>query len=241
MRFLLKSRTTIKSLCFKRGARVRDWSPFVVLFFAYEAMYGFADNIAGIVHELKRVEMLIFGTIPTLVLQQFYRNPVLDYAGAFFYSLHFIVPATFGFIVWKYAPKNYWKYLFAFMLVSYGALITFMVYPTAPPLFGADATRILYEVGKETGAPSYGSVFAYFESNPFAAFPRLHSAYPWLVSLFAIKIKRIKALPILLIPIGIWFSAVYLGEHYVIDVLGGITYSTCAFFLAEKLVPRLSL
>jgi membrane-associated phospholipid phosphatase len=61
--------------------------------------------------------------------------------------------------------------------------------------------------------------------------------YPWMISLYAFKIKKAKALPILVFPIGVWFSAVYLGEHYVIDVIGGIVYGTCAFLIAEKLIP----
>jgi membrane-associated phospholipid phosphatase len=44
-------------------------------------------------------------------------------------------------------------------------------------------------------------------------------------------------LPILVFPFGVWFSAVYLGEHYVVDILGGIVYATIAFFFAEKIIP----
>jgi membrane-associated phospholipid phosphatase len=58
-----------------------------------------------------------------------------------------------------------------------------------------------------------------------------------LISLYALKIKKAKALPILVFPAGVWFSAVYLGEHYVVDLIGGIIYGTCAFLLVEKLVP----
>jgi len=219
---------------------IRDWIPFTALFIAYEAMYGIADNISSIVHvnELINAEFQIFGEIPTLVLQQFYRNPFFDYIGAFFYSLHFIVPTVFGFILWRYSPKNYWKYTIAFLLCSYSALITFMIYPSAPPWFGLKASRILFQVDHDIGVPVYATIFDYIQPNPFAAFPSLHAAYPWLISLYAIKIKRTKALPILLIPIGVWFSAVYLGEHYIIDLLGGVIYSTCSFFLVEKLISR---
>jgi len=219
----------------------RDWVPFLSLFLAYEAMYGIVGNISGAVHvsELMNTESQIFGSIPTLILQQFYRNPVFDYIGAFFYSLHFIIPTVFGFVLWKYSPKNYWKYVFAFLICSYSALITFLVYPSAPPWYGVHATRILFQIDGQIGVPVYRTIFEFIQANPFAAFPSLHAMYPWLISLYSIKIKRIKALPILIIPIGIWFSAVYLGEHYVIDLIGGVLYSTSAFFLVEKLIPRL--
>jgi len=220
---------------------LKDWVPFIALFLAYEAMYGIADNVSRIVHvhELINAELQMFGTIPTLILQQFYRTPVLDYLGAFFYSLHFIIPTVFGFILWKYSPENYRKFTFALLLCTYGALITFLVYPSAPPWFGVKAERILFQIDHRIGVPIYATIFEFIQPNPFAAFPSLHATYPWLVSLYAIKIKRIKALPILLIPVGVWFSSVYLGEHYIIDLLGGVAYSTFSFFLVEKLIPRL--
>jgi len=220
---------------------IKDWVPFVALFLAYEAMYGIADDISGIVHvkELISAESQIFGTIPTLVLQQFYRTPVLDYLGAFFYSLHFMIPTLFGFILWKYSPENYRKFTFALLASTYSALITFLLYPAAPPWFGVKAERILFQIDHKLGLPVYATIFNLIQPNPFAAFPSLHATYPWLISLYAFKIKRSKALPILIIPIGIWFSAVYLGEHYIIDLLGGVAYSTFSFFLVEKLIPRL--
>lgn len=225
---------------------VKDWIPFVVLFLSFEAMREIPFNTLGVVYpnQLASVEKQIFGTIPTLVLQQFCRSSFLDYLGAVFYSLHFIIPTVFAFVLWRYSPKNYGKYVSALLVCSYSALITALLYPTAPPWFQyqtypTHVTRILSQVDAEIGVPLYRTIFGLIESNPFAAFPSLHSAYPWLVSLYAFKIKRIKALPILVLPVGVWFSAVYLGEHYVIDVIGGVAYSTCAFFLAEELIPRL--
>jgi membrane-associated phospholipid phosphatase len=226
----------------KRSRRfVKDWAPFVLLFVSYEAMFGMVGNLSHVVHVVEpiNVEKEIFGVIPTLVLQQALRSPFLDYLGAFFYSLHFIAPTVFAFVLWKYSPRNFSKYILALALCTYGALITFLAYPVAPPWFGVKATRILLDVDHDVGVPVYRTLFDFIQSDPFAAFPSLHSAYPWLISLFALKIKRAKALPILVLPFGIWFSAVYLGEHYVIDVIGGIAYASFAFVFVEKIVPRL--
>jgi len=203
-------------------------------------MRGIVYNIAGVVHsgELINAERCLFGTIPTEVLQQFYRTPILDWMGAFFYSLHFIVPFIFGFVLWNRSPENYRNYTAALLITSYSALITFLAYPTAPPWFGINAERILFQMDGVIGAPLYATIYAFIEPNPFAAIPSLHAAYAWIVSLYAIKIKRIKALPILIFPIGVLFSAVYLGEHYFIDLLAGVAYSTVAYFLAEKLTAQ---
>jgi membrane-associated phospholipid phosphatase len=217
---------------------VKDWLPLLTLFVSYEAMYGVVGKVAGIVHVVEPInlELRIFGTIPTLVLQQLYRSPILDYLGAFFYSLHFIAPTVFAFILWRTSPRNYKSYTLALIICTYSALITFLVYPVAPPWFGVNATRILLDVDHDIGAPLYRTIFDLIEPNQFAAFPSLHAAFPWLISLFALKIKKVKALPILVFPVGVWFSAVYLGEHYVIDVIGGIAYATIAFIVAEKIM-----
>lgn len=218
---------------------VTDWVPFVSLFLSYEAMNGIVGSLSKIAHVAEPViaELRVFGSIPTLLLQQFYRTPFLDYLGAFFYSLHFIAPTVFGFLLWKYHPENYRKYTLALAIGTYSALITFLFYPVAPPWLGVKATRILFQVDNNLGIPFYRTIFDFVQSNPFAAFPSLHATYPWLISLYALKIKKTNALPVLLFPIGVWFSAVYLGEHYIVDVIGGIIYATCAFFLVEKLIP----
>lgn len=224
----------------KRSRRfVKDWFPFLSLFLCYEAMSTIVPTLSKAVHvaEPITIESKLFGSIPTLVLQQLCRTPFLDYLGALFYSLHFFAPTVFAFLLWKYAPENYRKYVLALGIGTYSALITFLVYPVAPPWYGVHAIRILTQLDQNLGVPFYRSIFDFVESNPFAAFPSLHAMYPTLISLYALKIKKAKALPVLLFPVGVWFSTIYLGEHYVIDIIGGAAYAVCAFLLAEKIIP----
>jgi membrane-associated phospholipid phosphatase len=178
------------------------------------------------------VDLWIFKAVPTLVLQHGFRTPILDCVGAVFYSLHFIAPTIFAFILWRYRPEHYKNYAFAFAVCTYSALLTFLVYPVAPPWFGVKAARVLFQIDSSLGVPMFQTIYDYIGVNPFAAFPSLHSAFPWLIALFAIKAWRKKASPVLIFPVMVWFSAVYLGEHYVIDVIGGIAYATLASVLA---------
>ncbi|MCW4011137.1 MAG: phosphatase PAP2 family protein [Candidatus Bathyarchaeota archaeon] len=234
---------------------LKDWLPFITVFLSYEAMYGVADVLAKYnLHSGPRIlEDFVFGgTLPSLALQQSIQLPVLDYMGAFFYSLHFFAPTVFAFILWRESPRDYWKYTVAFGVLSYSALLTFLLYPVAPPWWefnsvynpsytGPVVQRILTtSVDVNLGLPVYKTMFDFLSPNQFAAFPSMHSALPWLISLFALKIWKAKASPILIFPIGVWFSATYLGEHYFVDVLGGIMYATVAFVAVEKLLPYLS-
>jgi len=223
---------------------LKDWLPFITVFISYEIMYGIVGSISK--YNLHagpyNFDMALFGQIPSLVLQQTIRAPILDYMGAFFYSLHFFAPTIFAFILWKVSPKNYWKYTVAFGICTYGALITFLFYPVAPPWIAVpNVTRILTNsVDTSLGIPVYKTLFDFLSPNLYAAFPSMHSALPFLIALFSIKIWKKKALPVLIFPIGVWFSAVYLGEHYVVDVLGGIAYAVVAFVAVEKILPQLS-
>ena len=233
---------------------VKDWIPFLIVFMSYEAMNGLVGKISmNNLHEGPyKLELAIFGGhSPTLLLQQFCRLPVLDYMGAFFYTIYFFVPTIFGFVIWRESHKDYWKYIVALGVLTYSALLTFLVYPVAPPWLNPNLTspaatpgviRILTaSVDKSIGIPVYKTIYDFLGPNLYAAFPSMHSALPWLVFLFAFSIWKWKSLPVLVLPVGTWFSAVYLGEHYVVDVLAGIAYATVAFLAVEKLLPFLAL
>jgi membrane-associated phospholipid phosphatase len=226
---------------------VKDWIPFLIVFMSYEAMNGLVGKISQLnLHTAPyHLELALFGGhTPTMILQQSITSPVLDYAGAFFYTIYFFVPTIFGFVIWRESHKDYWKYIVALGILTYSALVTFLVYPVAPPWLNQDlpnVTRILTQsVDASLGIPVYKTMYDFLGSNQFAAFPSMHSALPLLVFLFAYKIWKWKALPVIVIPVGTWFSAVYLGEHYVVDVLGGIAYATAAFLAVELLLPLLA-
>ncbi|MEM2465974.1 MAG: phosphatase PAP2 family protein [Candidatus Bathyarchaeia archaeon] len=213
---------------------VRTFTPFIISFLSYEALNGLIGSVPRYIYVYEPIaaDLWVFNAIPTLTLQKSIRTPILDYIGAAFYSLHLIAPTIFAFILWKYKPEQYQKYVLSFMICTYSALITFLVFPVAPPWYGVGATRILFQVDHNLGVPMYKTIYSYIGANPFAAFPSLHSAIPWLIALSAFKAWKKKAIPILTFPVMVWFSAVYLGEHYVIDVVGGIVYATLASIAA---------
>ncbi len=223
---------------------LRDWLPLVTVFFSYEIMYSFVGMIPK--NNLQMgpydLDVRLFGQVPSLLLQQTIRSPILDYAGGFFYLIYFFVPIAFAFFLWREAPKHYWNYTIALGICAYTGLITFLFYPVAPPWIQIPSvTRILTgSLDANLGIPVYRSLFESLSPNLYAAFPSMHSALPWLVFLFAFKTWKWKTIPLLIIPVGTWFSAVYLGEHYILDVLAGIAYATLSFIAVEKIYPRLS-
>src|SRR5215471_5821892 len=84
---------------------IADWGPFLLLFFAYEAMRGFASKTGFAPHDLSGLERALFGaTIPTLTLQHaLYKASTVgpqDIAATFFYFMHFPLPILVGFFFW---------------------------------------------------------------------------------------------------------------------------------------------
>ncbi len=223
---------------------LKDWLPFITVFSSYEIMFSLVGTVAqyNLHAGPQDLEIRLFGQIPSLVLQQTIRIPVLDYLGAFFYSIYFFTPTVFAFILWKKSPRNWWKYTVAFGVCTYSALTTFLFYPVAPPWIAIPKVSqiLVTSVDAKLGFPVYRGGFDFLNPNLYAAFPSMYSALPFLIFLFAFSIWKRKALPVLLLPVGTWFSAVYLVEHYFVDVLAGILYASAAFVLVEKLLPLLA-
>lgn len=223
---------------------LKDWLPFIIIFVSYELMYSFIGTVSSkdIHYGPEILDKYLFGQVPSLILQETIKMPILNYMGAFFYSIYFFVPTIFAYVIWKKSPQNYFGYTVAFGILVYSSLITFLFYPTAPPWMAVpNVTRILTgSVDPSIGIPVYKTLYDFLSSDLYAAFPSMHSAVPFLVFLFAYKIWNRKALPVLAIPVGTWFSAIYLGEHYFTDVVGGIVYAAVAYLAVVKLLPWMS-
>ena len=88
--------------------------------------------------------------------------------------------------------------------------------------------RVFISLPKAIDLPS---VYQFVGANLVAAVPSLHAAYPLLTFFFLVK--KFKALGFLILPyiLGIWFSIVYFGEHYVFDIVAGALYAVAAFCL----------
>jgi membrane-associated phospholipid phosphatase len=61
--------------------------------------------------------------------------------------------------------------------------------------------------------------------------PSLHAAYPWLFFLFACRLWGTRGWLVILYPAAVFFAVVYLGHHYVADVIGGIVYASASYAL----------
>jgi membrane-associated phospholipid phosphatase len=242
----------IAALFMGRGLSfLRDWVPFLMLFLAWEMMRGIANEFGTAVHsdDVIAVERAIFGgRVPAEVLQAaFYQAGQVHWYDVTFtlaYASHFFFPIALAFILWMGRRERYYPYVAALMLTSFAAFATFLVFPVAPPRYAfqyGDALAVV-DVAKETGTQLAwnGFNFAYnnLVGNPVAAFPSLHAAYPVLIALFLAERWPKAALAWLPMAAVIYLATIYLGHHYVIDLMAGAAYALVAYLLVRMLWPR---
>ena len=223
------------------GQFIKDWAPFLVLFFAYEAMRGFAAKTGFAPHDLSGLERLLFaGNLPTMVLQQNFYDPHAvrpqDVVALVLYFMHFPLPIVVGFIFWTRSREHYWRFISALLLMSFLAFLTYLFYPSVPPRlqFPHQVHWVTDETVKKLFNNYYISpIYSHLNPNQFAAFPSLHAAFPLLAATYAWNRYRALSIGLAIWAAGVWTAIVYLGEHYFVDALAGLIYAAVAALLVE--------
>ena len=232
---------------------LRDWIPFVALFFAYELMRGYADRFGLPIHvsdvvAIERAISFPLGQLPTTLVQSLHHGAesapdALASLSVVFYFLHFPLPLAVGFLLWIRQRRVYYDFVAALIVLSMAAFVTYLLLPVAPPWWADKygyATGILHL--RDTGFNGLAGFFGFgnyffsyqnvygISSNDVAAFPSLHAAYPFLAFLFARRAFGKAGFLMLAYTACIWFAIVYLGEHWVFDIIGGVVYASAAYF-----------
>ncbi len=108
-----------------------------------------------------------------------------------------------------------------------GCAVYFAV-PTAPPwwaseegLTGEEVRRIMVEVGEDTWGSAWPKMYDALGGNPWAAMPSLHFATSLVAALSLSEVGRVEGTLGWTYAGTLGFALVYLGEHYVTDLLAG--------------------
>jgi hypothetical protein len=230
---------------------LQDWIPVLLLLFGYEYLRGIVPYLTKYVNiwPMIRGDELLFGCLPTIKLQAVLFDGITlhwyDYVAVTLYISHFVIPWVIAFIFWMYDRKIFKEYTAAFLVLSYLAFFTFIIFPAMPPWMASNQgyipplKKIMDQVMASFAHPiDVPSVYRFFGANLVAAVPSLHAAYPWLIFIFILK--KFRKLSVLAIPYvaGVWFAVVYLGEHYVVDVFAGFVYASGAYLLVSHIEKR---
>ncbi len=231
---------------------LHDFLPFILVILGYDFLRGFADDLNPRIHYLEKVhatQFLFNGHIPTVELQHLFYTPGVlhwyDYGGSFLYLLHFAVPLGFAFILWLYNRRGFLEFSVGLSLVSYSALLFYLIFPTAPPWLAAkhgyipEVTKILTVVVRSFPEQYHlPTIYRSIGSNLVAAIPSMHAGYAFLVFLYAIRYFKKWGLIFLPYFLLMWLTIIYLGEHYIIDILIAVLFDMVFFWLSILIVKN---
>jgi membrane-associated phospholipid phosphatase len=227
-----------------RGKRfVRDWAPFLLIFLAWEAMRGVANQFGATVQSDSVIaieRMVAFGVVmPEFLQKTFYlpgRIGPLEIVMAAVYAAHFVLPLTVAFVLWLKRRNDYYQFVVALMLMSFAQFVTAVLLPVAPPRFAGyygqslGVVDIGLEVQNQFGLGMVSWIYHNMIGNPVAAFPSLHAAYPILAYFFLRRHWPRLSILMLLYSVVVWFAIMYLGHHYFVDALGGLVYAVVSYW-----------
>lgn len=159
----------------------------------------------------------------------------VDALAGFFYLCWVPVPILFGLgLYFARQDKVYLHFALVFLFVNLLGFAVYYIHPAAPPWYVAEHGLEFIEgvpgnvaglgrFDQMTGLGIFDALYAR-NSNVFAAVPSLHSAYMLIAFIYSLKARCPWWLRVLfaIITLGIWFTAVYSGHHYLIDVMLGI-------------------
>ncbi len=219
-----------------------DWLPFTVALMLYDLSRGLATSVGMPLHEGDIVswESTLFGgTIPTVWLQQHLYSPHTvhwyDALMTLVYTSHFLATPVLAAVLWWRDRRVWISYTVRVIALSVVGVLTYVLFPEAPPWLAA-RDGLIAPVSRLSARgwiwfhlPNVHELLEGAQqggSNPVAAMPSLHTAFATLVALFvASRIASRWRMLLALYPLAMGFALVYLGEHYVLDVIAGIGYA----------------
>jgi hypothetical protein len=242
------------------------FSIFIVYWIIYDSMRILPNYEVSTVHiqEPYLLEKSLFGiSINDLVYTpneyfDLVQTRFLDIVSGLFYLNWVPVPLAFGVYLYYKNKQLFTQYSLVFLFTNLLGFVIYYIYPAAPPWY-VDFYGFELHIGVQgnsaglarfdelTGIPIFASLYNK-NANVLAAIPSLHAAYPVIVLYYGIRNKLAWFnLLFVLFMLGIWFSAVYSGHHYIIDVLLGalVAVVTIGLFnllmrckLAGKMIER---
>lgn len=234
----------------KNGNLLLAFLPYLCFWLLYDAMKLYPNYRFRPVHiaDLYHIEKYYFGIFDTasstyITPNEFWAthtNSLLDLWSGFCYITWVPVPLLLA-AYWYYSNKKmFWQFTTVFLGANMLGFVIYYIYPAAPPWYiatygfdfypntsgsPAGLTRVDNLLGIELFKNMYN-----MSSNVFAAMPSLHSANPMTVILCAWKnVGKIGKILFSIHAMGIWFAAVYLGHHYILDVIAGISCAIMAY------------
>ena len=142
--------------------------------------------------------------------------------------LWFLEPyAALAYILWRH-PERFPRAARQMAAVFDLGCVVYFAVPTAPPWWASEygvtdqkVNRIMVEVGEGTWGRAWPALYGALGGNPWAAMPSLHFATSTMAAISLSEAGRGPGAAGWGYALTLGFALVYLGEHYVTDLVAG--------------------
>ncbi len=223
---------------------------------AYELPHDDAEAQLARVHFGYPVDidrLLGLGTPPTVRLQRRFADPRSPFSRVertlvFCHWVWFLVPhGAVAYVAWRRPDRFTSAAARMYSVFDIGAVFYWAI-PTAPPWYAAQAghmggpdeervRRMMIEFGEEFWGDRWPALMEMLGGNPLAAMPSLHFATSLMAAHLLAEVGPVSG------AVGGGYAAllglalVYLGEHYVADLIGGALLAEAVRGAAPALTP----
>jgi hypothetical protein len=225
-----------------RRSRTRDAAVCALQMWAYVLAYKFPHDDQHAQAARVRVDypivldrILGLGELPTVRLQRALahrdRWSVMDRVLVWAHWAWFMVPHSALVFLLLRRPQRFARAaVMTYAVFDVGASV-YWVLPTAPPWYASSVhgripsdpgvRRMMVEYGEFFWREGWGPLYSVFGGNPLAAMPSLHFATSLMAALLLSETDPTAAASAWAYLVVLGFALVYLGEHYVVDLLAG--------------------
>jgi PAP2 superfamily len=183
-------------------------------------------------------KLIGLGELPTVRLQRLLASPTdwrtLDRVLVWAHWTWFMVPhGSLAYILWRRPERFPRAAAMTYAVFDLGACF-YWVLPTAPPWYSVSeegggelgggsspARRMMVEYGAYFWKDGWDRLYSGLGGNPLAAMPSLHFATSLMAALLLSETGPVAGACGWAYASTLGFSLVYLGEHYVADLIGG--------------------
>ncbi len=162
----------------------------------------------------------------------------------------FMVPhGSLAYILVRHPGRFPRAAVLTYAVFDVGAMV-YWVLPTAPPWYATSVAhrqvghpavrRMMVEYGESFWKDGWGPLYSVFGGNPLAAMPSLHFATSVMAALLLAEIGPLPGALGSAYAATLGFALVYLGEHYVADLLAGAALTAAVRKLEPWVGPALS-
>jgi membrane-associated phospholipid phosphatase len=239
-----------------RRTPVRDAGIYALQMWVYFAHFDMPDDDPDALLRRLRVEYTIrcdriigLGTCPTNRLQRALGREghvgPLEYGLSAVHWSWFLVPhGTLAYMLLVHRDKFPRSAALMTACFDLGCAVYWLV-PTAPPWYaGANGQmppvrRIMAEAGERFWGRLWNPLYHSLQGNPFAAMPSLHFGTSVMAARILSQVGRGHAAAGWAYALTLGFGLVYLGEHYVVDLLAGLALAEGIWRVAPRAEPAI--